>query len=88
VDKVDGENAVIGRKKLGAIHHGATISGYDCPDRGFSWFFSVLVNARIVPRSGEDRILPNPFHFIVHLSSKLSTLYIVDIETYKKWVII
>jgi hypothetical protein len=39
----------------------------------------------IVPRSGFDRFLPDPFQFIIHQSSYLPTLHTLDSEGAAKW---
>lgn len=41
--------------------------------RRFSLFFQT--NVRLVCQLRNDRFLPNPFRFIIHLSSRHSTLY-------------
>jgi hypothetical protein len=50
---------------------------------GFSWLLSVPPGKfRIVPRLGHDRILPDPFQFIIHyLCHHYSTPYSSDAES-------
>jgi hypothetical protein len=36
---------------------------------------SLQPNARVVPRLGDDRVLPNPFRFIILVSSCISMVY-------------
>jgi hypothetical protein len=45
------------------------------PDLSFSLFSLVPGNRRIVPRLGFNRFLPNPFQFIIRLSSYYMTPY-------------
>jgi hypothetical protein len=50
-------------------------AGYSEIFRGFP--LSFRANAGIVPKFGHDRIVPNPFQFIIYQSSYHSTLYSV-----------
>jgi hypothetical protein len=50
--------------------------------RAFSQF--VQTKARIEPRLGDERFLPNPFRFIVHQSRYHTMLYSSDTDSILK----